>query len=314
MDVAKYIGLFLLKNNFVYIHGLGNLELRKKSASFDGAALKGPSFEVVLTPLGSIDDNLANFIATNEQISISKAANALREFSSQARAEMQSGKAVVIPSIGSFQEANGKITFHTDPNLQYTPPSIPTTRIAKPQEEKVYTTNADIPAVKPRYIDPEVMEEERSLSWMKIGVWAVLFFVIAGGIYFGAQYLNKQDQMDEASMIQIPVQDTVQQNIALADSSIMVVDSMPSVATTSNDVLNLQVILHTYTDRVKAQRKESQLTSYGHNVRLVVDANDSAISYVVLTLGNIPTADTTHILDSLTKFFNPTRGVRVLEQ
>ena len=78
MDVAKYIGLFLLKNNFVYIHGLGNLELRKRPASFNGEALQGSTYEVVMTPMGSIDDNLANFIATNEQISISKASNAHR--------------------------------------------------------------------------------------------------------------------------------------------------------------------------------------------------------------------------------------------
>src|SRR6185437_14180538 len=102
MDVAKYIGLFLLKNHFCYIHGLGNLELHKKSASYDGTALQAPSYEVVVTPAGSIDDNLANFIATNEQTSISKASNALRDFSIQARADLQAGKEVLIPHIGKF--------------------------------------------------------------------------------------------------------------------------------------------------------------------------------------------------------------------
>lgn len=78
MDVAKYIGTFLLKNQFCYIHGLGNLELRRKPASFDGEALQGPQYTVVLTSGGSIDDNLAAFIANGEQTSISKAASTLR--------------------------------------------------------------------------------------------------------------------------------------------------------------------------------------------------------------------------------------------
>src|ERR1700742_1700349 len=118
MDIAKYIGLFLLKNHFCYVHGLGNMELRKRTASYDGTALQAPSYEVVVTPGGSIDDNLANFIAVNEQISISKAANALRDFSIQARKDMAAGKEVPIPDMGKFVEQNGKVKFVTDDNFR----------------------------------------------------------------------------------------------------------------------------------------------------------------------------------------------------
>ena len=111
MDIAKYIGLFLLKNHFCYVHGLGNLELHKKSATHDGKSLQSPSYDVVVTPGGSIDDNLANFIAVNEQISISKAANALRDYSIQARKDMTAGKEVLLPNIGKFVEVNGKVQF-----------------------------------------------------------------------------------------------------------------------------------------------------------------------------------------------------------
>ena len=81
MEIDKYIGQFILKNNFCYIHGLGNLELQKRTTMHDGKALVPPTYEVVVTAGGSIDDSFANFIATNEMISISKAANALREYS-----------------------------------------------------------------------------------------------------------------------------------------------------------------------------------------------------------------------------------------
>ena len=39
MDVVKYIGLYLLKNHHVNIHGLGNLELRTIPAKHDGEAI-----------------------------------------------------------------------------------------------------------------------------------------------------------------------------------------------------------------------------------------------------------------------------------
>src|SRR4051812_28989915 len=125
MDIAKYIGLFLLKNQFCYVHGLGNLELKKVPAAHDNKSVNAPAYDVIVSPAGSIDDNLANFIATNEQISISKAANALREFSIEARKDMAGGKEVPIPNIGKFIEEHGKVKFVTDANFKYTPASIP---------------------------------------------------------------------------------------------------------------------------------------------------------------------------------------------
>src|SRR5438094_932824 len=98
MDIARYIGLFLLKNKFAYVHGLGNLELTRMAASHDGQMLNAPQYDVRLTKGGSIDDTLANYIATHEATSISKAANALRDFSIAARADLAAGKEVVIPS------------------------------------------------------------------------------------------------------------------------------------------------------------------------------------------------------------------------
>src|ERR1700744_6690000 len=99
MDLAKYIGVFLMKNRFCYIHGLGNLEVKKKPANYDGKMLQAAPYEVIITPAGSIDDTLANFIATNEQISISKAANELRDFSTKAKADLEAGKELSRPFI-----------------------------------------------------------------------------------------------------------------------------------------------------------------------------------------------------------------------
>ena len=42
MDIAKYIGLYLLKNNFCYLHGLGNLEIKRRPAVYEGDSLHAP--------------------------------------------------------------------------------------------------------------------------------------------------------------------------------------------------------------------------------------------------------------------------------
>ena len=209
MEIANYIGLFLLKNHFCYVHGLGNMELKKRSASFDGKALQAPSYEVIVTQGGSIDDNLANFIATNEQISISKAANGLRDYSIQARKDLAAGKEVPIPNIGKFTEENGKVTFVTDANFQYTPAGIPTIRNSKQLEEK----NAKIEQ-KPAYPPPHKAD---SVNWSMVILVAVLLIVVGGGAY-GIYYYTSHSKKNKPTVVTstdtvikaqtVPVQDT----------------------------------------------------------------------------------------------------------
>jgi hypothetical protein len=309
MDVAKYIGLFLLKNNFVYIHGLGNLELKKIPASFNGQSLQAPEYEVVLTQAGSIDDNLANFIATNEQISISKASNALRDFSIKARAEMAEGRDVVIPAIGKFVEDRGKTAFITDPQFKHTPPSIPSVRIAKRNEES-YTTNADIPAVKPRYIDPDTEEEETSISWVKIAAWAAGLIVLSAAIYFLIKYINGPDNTNEPALIETPVEDTMTQGTVPMENGL--VDSSTSNVVSEDGFLSFDVVLNTYTDLAKATRRADKLKSFGNNVQLVSE-EDSSVFYILLPIENVAATDTSKLMDSLKRVFNPTYGVKVFQ-
>ena len=307
MDVAKYIGLFLLKNSFVYIHGLGNLELRKKPAAYNGEVLQAPSYEIIVTSMGSIDDNLANFIATNEQISISKASNALREFSSNAREVIHGGKEVPIPGLGKFAEERGKTIFITDPGFSYSPPAIASMRVAKRQDDTPYTTNADIPAVKPRYIDPETEVEETSISWVKISAWVVGLIVLSAAIYFGIQYMIGSDATNEAPLIETTADSSTQEQ-----NQPGMMDSTQTLTTEASDLLTFDVVLNRYTDLSKAKRRVDKLTSYGNNVQLVSE-EDSSVFYVVLPFANISPADTSNLMDSLTRVFNPTYGVSILE-
>ncbi|HTN47020.1 MAG TPA: hypothetical protein VL098_11785 [Flavipsychrobacter sp.] len=323
MDVAKYIGLFLVKNNFVYIHGLGNLELKKKSSKHTGDSLTAPSYEIVMTQLGSIDDNLANFIATNEQISISKASNSLREFSMQARADMHKGQQIEIPGVGKFAEERGKTIFIADPNFTHTPPPIPAVRYARRTEEPikspVNTINAPLPDA-PSYDLPSYRQDESgsNINWGKIGMWGAAL-VIAGTLaFFGIRYMQNNNATTDTPLLVTPEKDTMTDEAIVAtppvtDTAIMTADStIPAAApavTNAGGMLSFDVVLNTYDNMDKAQKRAAKLISYGNNVTMRSSADSSAF-YVVMSVTNVPAADTTRVLDSLRRNFNP-NGVSI---
>lgn len=308
MDIAKYIGLYLLKNNFCYIHGLGQLELKKKPAAYDGQALQAPAFEVTLSPTGSIDDGLANFIATNEQISIAKAANGLREFSTNSRTRLHEGEEVIIPSIGKFIEQNGRIGFITDPHLKYTPPAIPTVKNAphvaeekKAQAAQTHRTETKTaPAARP------------SVNWGPIVLIGAVIIAIAAIAFFGIQYIsNRNNQMSEEAVVP-PATDTLPHERSVITVDTTALDTTATAAPASNmqlqnGLLSFKVILRSYKDSVSANKQVKKYTSYGMTTEAV--AQDSAY-HVVIPITAAP-ADTARVIDSLRRTYNP-KGVSIL--
>ena len=287
MEIAKYIGLFLLKNHFCYVHGLGNMELNKRPSIHDGKSLQPPSYEVVVTPGGSIDDNLANFIATNEQISISKAANTLREYSIQARKDMALGIEVPIPNIGRFVEQNGSVKFITDDKFSFTPAGIPTIRNSKQLDEQ----NAKF-AHKPSYPPPHKAD---SVNWSMVILVSVLLIIVGGGIY-GIYYYSNQNKKNN-----IPVADTVArvQPPAPIDTTHVQKDTIAVVAPPVVDTLQVntyKMVIGDYHTKAKADKRQSNLQLNGNHVEVV--QKDSTDFLVILTI-NCRIVDTTHVKDSL---------------
>ncbi|MBS1643947.1 MAG: hypothetical protein JST36_02835 [Bacteroidetes bacterium] len=302
MDIAKYIGLFLLKNSFCYLHGLGNLVLKKKAASFDGELIKGPEYDVVLTPGGSIDDTLANFIATHEQTSISKAANALRDFSTSTRAELAQGKEVELPGIGHFYEQQGVVKFRTNAQLQYTPAAAPVLKISKRVEEA------------PSF-QRELQEESAnrsassSIAWNKILLLVLLVAVVIAVAFFGFRYYqSKPDAPKADTLVTIPNPVTLPAPAILPDTVAKVDSPLAAPAPQTSASTGFTVILNRYPTKAAAERRAGFLSKNGNVVEVL--SKDSATHYVVMKM-NTPAADTTRMLDSLRRFFNP-KGVSIL--
>lgn len=292
MDIAKYIGLYLLKNQFCYVHGLGNLELRKVSATHDGNALQAPSYQVHVTPGGSIDDSFANFIATNEQISISKAANTLREFSTQARKDLAEGKEVYIPNIGKLIEKGGKVTFVTDEKFSYTPAGIPVIKNSKQLEEQKSKLSH-----KPSYPPPAKAD---SINWRMVVLALVLLVILGGGGYFIYYYITENNK---AVSTPPPVVDTVVKQEPVLDTvapQVDTVDVNAQLAVDSTLENDFRIVIGNYRTRERADKRVSSLTLNGNKVEVV--ELDSANFFVVTTIA-CRIMDTTHVKDSLRVWF-----------
>lgn len=311
MDVAKYIGLFLLKNNFCYVHGLGNLELKKKPASYNGDALIPPGYDVTLSPSGSIDDNLANFIASNEQISISKASNALRDFSTQARADIAAGKSVGIPAIGTFYEDEGKIRFATDPNLRYTPPPISVTKVNKaieqppvlPVSTKTETTTESRPYVPVHTPTDEEESDTPKLNWTRIILAGVILIALAAIVTYGVKkYKGGEDTLQPVLPTKTPVENVAPIPDSATGANMVDSNEAPPQVKVDGAMIQFKAIIDSYPTRAKAEKRMRTMRGYGYAVDVI--AEDSTKFFVVMPI-MCPVADTGRILDSLTRMYNP---------
>ncbi|MBC7554048.1 MAG: hypothetical protein H7257_08715 [Taibaiella sp.] len=293
MEIAKYIGQFILKNNFCYIHGLGNLELVKRPAINDGKSLQGPTYEVILTAGGSIDDSFANFIATNEQISISKAANGLRDFSMQSRKDMQEGKEVALPGLGKLLEQNGKVKFITDAHFNFSPAGMPSLKNSRQvEEQKTATTH------KPTYPAPA---KANSVNWSMVIIAGIIVVLLAGG-GIGYYFYNKPAETNVAP-VPVVVDTVVSAPVpVIADTLAKPTDTVkaapPAIDTLA--VMPYRVVLGRFIAREKAEKRFRQLKVNGNKVDLITQ---DSLNFILLTTVNARMVDTTHMKDSLRKLF-----------
>lgn len=298
MDIAKYIGLFLLKNKYCYLQGLGNLEIKKTAAKQNGTEMTGPVYFAKLDPVGSIDDSFPNFIANNEQVSIAKASNEISEFIRIAKTILAEGGSVPIPSIGAYVMKNRVLSFELDPAFSLPEKSILFPIAEAPKASVAETKNG---AEKPyeSYTNYNNYNKQHSVNWNIVAFWAVI--IIIGGSILGwsINYFMKQQ----------PAQTTVAEMKPEADL-VPVVDTAKVMDTTAtqpaptsvNDTPEYKFIIKEYKTLALAQKKEKQLISYGYNVSIV---NKDSNAFYVVNVMKVPMTDTTRIKDSLTKLLNP---------
>lgn len=251
MNVAKYIGLFLLKNEQCYVHGLGTLQLLRKAATFDGQHLHPAYHEVIITAGGNVDESLANYIANNEQISITKASNALKDFSADTKNQLQAGNQVSLPHIGKFSQQDGRIGFITASQLQYKAEPIPAQKgISLQHNERppiphqpftlpTSPVNTAMPMDSIAPAMPQVRQYMQKppetgdrLNWARIIFVLLLLIAMAGGAYYGYMWYmapKKKTQSQPALTVPetIDEEETAPEaDTTLTDSTSIITDSL----------------------------------------------------------------------------------------
>ncbi|MFN5943002.1 MAG: hypothetical protein ACK44S_07435 [Bacteroidota bacterium] len=285
MDIASYIGQFLLRNKYCYLHGIGSLKLNKLPKGDAGSYV----YHVQLLPGGSIDDLFANFVATSEQVSISKAANAIREYNTEIRSLLDTQQKVIIPTIGYLVKVDNHYTFVTDDNFSYQPSVNPALKFVNAKPIKEATTSDEI---------IEETPQKAIVNWSKIILFIALLLVAGIAIYFIAtQSKNISATQDQ------PIVNTTTEIVAPAIDTAVV---QPDTLVTNTEY---KFLIKTYSTLGAAVKRYQQLLSYGNKVGL--QTSDS-ISYQLYISMPASALDTTQAKDSLRVIFNPKGTISII--
>lgn len=327
MDINQYIGAFLLKNKYCSLPGLGVFDLKRVGASVQSAEGKvsPPMYDISFNPIGSIDDTFASFIASRENVSIANASNHIRTYCTEVKDLLQQVGKFEVPNLGRFEMRNGKIAFiqSNDLNLGVEPvPAVFTDiKVVAPPQEEAKLDYSYTSSGKSDY------RRKKNLNWMKfiLPTAAILLLIIIS--YFGYTYyqenksVSPDDEIPEnTSELSIPKADT---SVSIApissdtlaptnpvdtnvnqDSSI--VQTPPPPAPTGKEY---RVVVFSSTDQAAANAKSQKWARYGNKAN-VIPMNGA---FVVTIDASHPLNDTTKLVDSLRRFFNPKGDVHILK-
>lgn len=319
MEIGQYIGKFLVKNNYCSLSGLGVFELKKNAASVRSSenTVAPPTHVISFTPVGSIDDSFASFIANRENVSISNASNNIKDYCISAKQELQTTGHFTIEHLGKLVMTNNKISFvqSSDLDLGYEPVSMPAA------EQKISSTSKSESGDKLDFSYPPsgYSTPTKSSSVMKYVMLGGLALLLLGGVYMAYDYYqkNKIDTEDLLNpTVSVPNTDTTNANsngnVAISDTTAQSSSSDTTTMTVTSPApvspgAHL-VAVFTFNNEAAAAAKAKKLNNYGN--KATVNRKDST-NFVVTLEATHALGDTTLLVDSLRKFFNPKGNVYI---
>ena len=311
MDIAKYIGLFLVKYQYCNLPNLGDFTVTKKAASYSEGQVKAPEYEVKFSFSGGlIDDAFPNFIATNERTSIANAANAVKDFCTQTKLTLAEGGTVLIPGFGKFVQTNGKNDFIPDQNIHVETPGIPIFKIntAATRSSVEGATIAELHEkmqLKEPSLQDDIVIKPPKVNWTKVIILLLIVGVVLALIGGAIWYMNNNKEQGETVA---PVTNEAPPATAPAANTPNP-DTAAQAPVASGTPGSYTFAILTFKDKESAERKEKQLKGFGHDVVLksVSDSN------IILTITLPEVSDTLATKDSLRRFFNPRGEVNIIK-
>lgn len=311
MDIAKYIGLFLVKYQYCNLPNLGDFTVTKKAASYSEGQVKAPEYEVKFSFSGGlIDDAFPNFIATNERTSIANAANAVKDFCTQTKLTLAEGGTVLIPGFGKFVQTNGKNDFIPDQNIHVETPGIPIFKIntAATRSSVEGATIAELHEkmqLKEPSLQDDIVIKPPKVNWSKVIVLLLIVGVVLALVGGAIWYMNNNKEQGETVA---PVTNEAPPATAPAANT-PTPDTAAQAPVAAGTPGSYTFAILTFKDKESAERKEKQLKGFGHDVALkpVSDSN------IILTITLPAVNDTLATKDSLRRFFNPRGEVNIIK-
>lgn len=312
MEIAKYIGLFLLKNEYCYLPGIGGLKIVRTSAAYSGQQdeIEAPKYKIIFNKgIGAIDDSFANFIATNERISISLASNKFKEYYTQAKEDLNEGKEVIIPSIGKFYKTkNDEVTFETDPQLEIHGKSIPLFKISPTAEKHHEKTISEIidntNIIEPKG-DEEIVIKAPQVNWGKLILLGVVILAVLGAIgYFIFGQLNNTPVEEKNASVEptpyVEEMNTAEESMPEDTAILNNENNNSSSSVVPSDGNTVSIVINSYPTEAQANTRVQRLNSYGHGNVSMLRKDDQTFLVIKSYPANI---DTSSVVDSLKRFF-----------
>ncbi len=317
MDIAKYAGLYFQRSEFLYLPGLGNLEIQKQPGAYNNTKgeVSGSDYQIIFKPtLGVIDDSFANFVANNERISIAAASNGISDFTKTAKVELYNGNKVEIPGLGSFYQDNGQIKFEVSPDFVYTPKSIPVFQNVSnqneyKQEENVKDIIANTSFSTPTSAD-EIELDKGKINYGKVALLILLGLIVLGGLGYLVYYMTTSNPKPVTEQTTQDLEPTPAPNPNPIDSN------QTQDATDTNQVANtiqntgkVSIIVNEYSTQTKAEARVKKLESIPYEASFI--QKDSV--YLVVVQLPASAKGTQFVADSIKPILNPNGNVRPLE-
>ncbi len=305
MDIGKYIIKFLIKNRFCSLPGLGSFELEKTSAAIHTkeGQITPAKFQIKFSPLGSIDDTFASFVANHENVSISNTSNNIKEYCRVVKEEIAQQGKFTIPNLGFLTMQNGKIAFVQTDELDMGVAALPLPDIdANLKMNANKKLDFSYPAAHKTY-------KRKKLSIGKFVVPAILVLMLGVGCFVAYKYIleNQKEEPSNAENAGLPLQ---KENVPVNDTASKLSPSAPSQPTVNNGPNPMyKVATFTTTTMASANAKAAKWKKYG-NLTEVDSLNGN---FIVSILASHPLNDTALLVDSLRRFFNPKGQVYILK-